>query len=195
MKIAYAVWQGKSYLLENVVQMDLVQDDRVDSFSIIADLLANMNLGRQAHDRAADLVLLAFFYGHENIARVTSGQASHYEHDLSARVAPDMPDGRKKWPFERIFKGGHSCPSQTGSLLEDAHWELERVLNGRFAHTDLLLERMQGFDELLGIANQVADLLGRLAFGQDEAKLADGVLVEIAVDELLQQLEQQRTGL
>ena len=96
MKIAYAVWQGKGYLLENVVQMDLVQDDRVDSFGIIADLLANMNLGRQAHDRAPDLVLLAFFYGHENIARVTSGQASHYEHDLSARVAPNMPDGRKK---------------------------------------------------------------------------------------------------
>ena len=53
---------------------------------------------------------------------------------------------------------------------------------------------MQGFDELLGIADQVAYLLSRLAFGQDEAKLTDGVLVEIAVDELLQQLK-QRTGL
>ena len=51
-----------------------------------------MNLSRQAHDRAADLVLFALFYGDEYVARVASGQASHDEHNFATRMASNVPD-------------------------------------------------------------------------------------------------------
>jgi hypothetical protein len=46
-------------LLENLVEVELVQNDRVDAMSLFAQIPEYENLGCEAYERASDVLLFA----------------------------------------------------------------------------------------------------------------------------------------
>ncbi|KAJ8578276.1 hypothetical protein ON010_g936 [Phytophthora cinnamomi] len=135
-----------------------VHGNMVRAVGSVGDAPQQVHLGSDADERHADVLPLECRQCLEDVARVGRHEVAVDHDDLAAAV------------------GGHG--------LERALGDLQRVLQRR-----LLVHGQRGRDALhvrLGVARQVAELLGRHALDADDAQLRDGVLVEVVLDELLQ---------